>query len=141
MSTSTARPDWNNDTALFAFTHGRFVFNEARQMQQRTVRFDINRLAEIAAASIGAKNCITVTKYSDGIYIKAYILRMNDGRELIAKVPNLNAGVPYYTTASEVATIEFIREVLETPAPKVHAWSSRANDNGVGAEYIIIKKA
>ncbi|KAK4464360.1 phosphotransferase [Cladorrhinum samala] len=138
---STARPDWNNDLNLFAFTRGRFVFDEARQMQQRTVRFDMNRLAQIAASSIGAESCIAVTKCPDGMYTKAYILRMSDGREVIAKVPNPNAGVPHYTTASEVATIDFVREVLKTPAPKVHAWSSRAGDNGVGAEYIIMEKA
>ncbi|KAK3365341.1 hypothetical protein B0T24DRAFT_537194 [Lasiosphaeria ovina] len=134
-------PDWNNDSSLFAYTRGRFVFDEDRQIQQRTVRFDMNRLAQIAASSIGADHCIAVTKCPDGMHTKAYILHMNDGREVIAKVPNPNAGVPHYTTASEVATIDFMRDILQTPAPKVHAWSSRADDNSVGAEYIVMEKA
>jgi hypothetical protein len=30
---------------------------------------------------------------------------------------------------------------LQTPVPKVFCWSSRAHDNAVGAEYIIMEKA
>ena len=33
------------------------------------------------------------------------------------------------------------RNMLRTPVPKVFAWSSRANENPVGAEYIIMEKA
>ena len=29
---------------------------------------------------------------------------------------------------------------LGTPVPKVHAWSSRAQSNAVGAEYVIMEK-
>ncbi|KAJ5896137.1 uncharacterized protein N7473_005536 [Penicillium subrubescens] len=32
---------------------------------------------------------------------------MDDGQEVVAKVPNPNAGTPHFTTASEVATMEF----------------------------------
>jgi len=32
------------------------------------------------------------------------------------------------------------RNVLETPIPRVLAWSSKAEDNPVGAEYIIMEK-
>ena len=34
-----------------------------------------------------------------------------------------------------------MRNVLDTPTPEVHSWSSRAADNLVGAEYIIMEKA
>ena len=33
---------------------------------------------------------------------------MDDGQEVIAKVPNPNSGTPYFTTASEVATMDFV---------------------------------
>ena len=33
-----------------------------------------------------------------------------------------------------------VQNVLGTPAPKVYAWSSRAQDNAVGTEYIIMEK-
>jgi hypothetical protein len=34
-----------------------------------------------------------------------------------------------------------VRNVLGTPVPKVLAWSTRAHENTVGAEYIIMDKA
>lgn len=34
---------------------------------------------------------------------------MDNGYEVIAKLPNPNAGPPHYTTASEVATVNFVR--------------------------------
>ncbi len=33
-----------------------------------------------------------------------------------------------------------VRNVLKTPVPKVFAWSSKAQENPVGAEYIIMEK-
>jgi hypothetical protein len=37
-----------------------------------------------------------------------YILQMDDGREVVAKVPSPNTGLQHYTTASEVATVDFL---------------------------------
>ncbi|KAL1874972.1 hypothetical protein Plec18167_005640 [Paecilomyces lecythidis] len=65
---------------------------------------------------------------------------MDDGREIVAKIPNPNAGRKFFTTASEVATMDFMRNILKTPVPKVLAWSSQA-DNPVQAEYILMEKA
>jgi hypothetical protein len=33
---------------------------------------------------------------------------MHDGRQFIARLPNPNAGHPHYTTASEVATLDYV---------------------------------
>ncbi|KAI1960268.1 Phosphotransferase enzyme [Ophidiomyces ophidiicola] len=66
---------------------------------------------------------------------------MTDGSQLVARVPNPNSGLPHYTTASEVATMDFTRSELDIPVPKVLAWHSRAAENQVGAEYIIMEKA
>ncbi|KAI9674439.1 MAG: Phosphotransferase enzyme [Caeruleum heppii] len=65
---------------------------------------------------------------------------MDDGIEVIAKLPNPNAGPKYLTTASEVATRHFLREILELPIPRIYA-SSFDPSNAVGAEYIIEEKA
>jgi hypothetical protein len=45
----------------------------------------------------------------DGMANKVFLMTMGDGREVVAKVPNPNAGVPHFTTASEVATMDFVR--------------------------------
>ena len=150
-------PDWSHNDELFSFTRGRFVCNETREMSQRYIRFDVNELARLAAQAVGSKSCVAIEKYPDGMYNKALLLTMEDGTQVVAKVPNPNAGRPHYTTASEVATLEFVcvtiaflqvtlpngsqvRNILGTPVPKVFAWNSRAQDNPVGAEYIIMEK-
>jgi aminoglycoside phosphotransferase (APT) family kinase protein len=60
--------------------------------------------------------------------------------EAIARLPTALAGVPFFTTASEVATLKSVREVLGVPAPRVFAWSADAATNPVGSEYIIMEK-
>jgi hypothetical protein len=75
-------------------------------------------------------------------------------KEVIAKIPNPNAGRPHLTTASEVATMDYIRvillaclflissqvrDILKVPAPKVYAWNS-SYANPVGAEDILMER-
>ncbi|KLJ06002.1 hypothetical protein EMPG_09301 [Blastomyces silverae] len=93
-------------------------------LQCRYVKFDMPTLLELAASAIGSKFCVRVVKISEGQYSKVFLLTMSDGREVIAKLPNPNAGRPRFTTA----------------IPRAHAWSSRALENSVGAEYIIMEK-
>lgn len=149
--------------ALHRFTSGRWLWNERQQLAARYLKFDITALLKLAATSIGSESCVEVVKISEGQYNKVFQLTMNDGREVIAKLPNPNAGRPHFTTASEVATMDFVlypfllslhlpcsffihsltlqlRNTLLLPVPKVHAWSSRASDNPVGTEYIIMEK-
>lgn len=98
--------DYNDD--LFNFTRGRFVRNEAHEMSQRHIRFNVEELARLAAEAVGAKSCVRIKKYPDGMYNKTMLLTMEDGTQVVAKVPNPNAGQPHFTTASEVATMEFV---------------------------------
>ncbi|GBE85674.1 hypothetical protein SCP_0801960 [Sparassis crispa] len=78
--------------------------------------------------------------FQKGSYNKIFTLGFDNGREVIARIPCPLAGPPFLTTASEVATMEFVRDVLGIPAPRVYAWSARAYENPVGAEYIIMEK-
>ncbi|EFR04039.1 phosphotransferase enzyme family protein [Nannizzia gypsea CBS 118893] len=141
MAPQEVEADWNLHDEFFNFTRGRFVLDEKEQMSKRRVSFDMNELARIAASSVGAKRCINIEKCADGMFNKAYVFTLDNERQVIGKVPNPNAGIPHYTTASEVATIDFMRNVLKTPAPEVYAWSSRLDGrNKVGAEYMIMEK-
>lgn len=101
--------DWNNNEDFFRYTAGRFLFEERNQMASRYVKFDMNELVHIAAKSIASRSCVEVRKLPEGQYNKAFLLTMDDGKRVIAKVPNPNAGRPHYTTASEVATMDFVR--------------------------------
>lgn len=92
----------------FRFTRGRFVSNEEHEMSQRYVRFNLQELARLAAEAVGSKSCVSIEKYPEGMHNKALLLTMDDGAQAVAKVPNPNAGRPHFTTASEVATMEFV---------------------------------
>ncbi|EFR03064.1 hypothetical protein MGYG_06062 [Nannizzia gypsea CBS 118893] len=72
----------------------------------------------------------------EGGFNKALLLTMDNGVEVIAKLPCPNAGPLKHNTASEVAVLEFVRNFTSVPVPKVLAWNSDSN-NPVGAVYII----
>ncbi|KAH7930175.1 hypothetical protein BV22DRAFT_1028686 [Leucogyrophana mollusca] len=72
---------------------------------------------------------------------RVFLLRFDSGREAIARFPTSLAGPSHFTTASEVATIDFLRRRLGFPIPPVLAWSSRAEGTDVGAEFILMEKA
>ncbi|KAF3480542.1 phosphotransferase family protein [Arthroderma uncinatum] len=141
--TANAPPDpaWNDNEDFFRFTRSRFLCDEAAELSRRYVKFDVEQLAKISAevSGPGTRRYVKVEKLADGLYNKALLLTMDDGIQVIGKVPNPNAGMPHFTTASEVATMDFARNILGTPAPKVLGWSSRT-DNPVGVEYVIMEK-
>jgi len=100
-------PSEDNDDQ-FNYTRGRFVMDEKTEMSRRRVQFDAEELARIAAAAVSAEHCVSIKKFPDGMYNKALLLTMNDGTEAVAKIPNPNVGYRHLTTASEVATMEFV---------------------------------
>jgi hypothetical protein len=51
-------------------------------------------------------------KFQEGQYNKAFLLKMDNGSEVVAKIPNPNAGPAHYATASEVATVDFVCSAL-----------------------------
>ncbi|KAL6704927.1 hypothetical protein ACN47E_007472 [Coniothyrium glycines] len=134
------RVDLKYDDSLFHYTGGRFVRDESHELAKRHVYFDVEELARIATATVGARSCVSLEKYPDGLCNKSMLLTMDNGAQVVAKVPNPNAGLPHYTTASEVATMDFARNQLGTPIPRVLAWSSRRECNLVGAEYVLMER-
>ena len=71
-------------------------------------------LQRIAAESVAADHCVEIEKLAEGSFNKIFRLVMDNGAVAIARVPNPNAGPPYFTTASEVATIDFVN-IYELP--------------------------
>lgn len=81
-------------------------------MAQRYVRFDADALARLAAEAVGSKSCVKMEKYSEHNYNEIFYLTMDDGKQAVAKIPHPNAGQPHFTTASEVATMDFVCLIL-----------------------------
>jgi len=103
--------DWNSHHDFFHLTSYRFVSDERHQMAVRNVHFNMNNLAKIAAASIGFEECTNVEKLDEGLFNKIFLFTMKDGSQVVGKVPCRNAGRPHFTTASEVATMDFVRYI------------------------------
>ncbi|RMD39278.1 hypothetical protein DV735_g5850, partial [Chaetothyriales sp. CBS 134920] len=136
-SQSTSHREYED---FFRYTSGRWIWDEEQQLQDRYKVFNVAELQTAAAKSVGSARCVSMIKLAEGGYNKVFRLIMDDGKTVIARIPNPNAGPPFYTTASEVATMELARSVLHIPVPQVYEWNACA-DNAVGSEYIIMEEA
>ncbi|KAJ5353503.1 hypothetical protein N7541_006067 [Penicillium brevicompactum] len=130
-------PDYEH---FFRYTSGRWLWNEEQQLKDRYKVFNVAELQSLAVNAVGADSCISMTKLAEGGYNKVFRLTMNDGKKVLARIPNPNAGPEFYSTASEVATMEFARDFLQIPVPRVFDWGA-TSDNAVGSEYIIMEEA
>jgi hypothetical protein len=94
---------------FFRYTSGRWLWDEVSQLRERMLVFNVQELQRIAAESVGAQSCVSITKLAEGGYNKVFRLVMDNGSVAIARIPNPNAGPAHKTTASEVATMDFVR--------------------------------
>ena len=81
-----------------------------------------------------------MTKINESLN-RVFFVCFDAGYEAIARFPIPLVGPPHFSTASEVATIDFLRRQLAFPIPRVLAWSSRAKSTDVGAEFILMEIA
>ncbi|CAE6492989.1 unnamed protein product [Rhizoctonia solani] len=123
---------------FFEYTSGRWLYNEDKQLALRHIRFNVEALQDIGAATIGASYCTAMTKSHEGSYNKIFRLEFDNKQELIAKIPT-KLIPPFCTTASEVATMDYARTVLKIPVPEVLAYSARASSTPVGVEFILMR--
>ncbi|KAL4877121.1 kinase-like domain-containing protein [Aspergillus karnatakaensis] len=138
-------PYWSSETLcnyteLFRYTSGRWLWDEEQQLRDRYSPFNVPELQKVAARSVGANACVEIKKLAEGSFNKTFKLTMDNGMTVIARIPHPIAGPRHYTTASEVATMDFASSILDIPVPRVLAWSSDAN-NPVRSEYIIMEEA
>ncbi|KAJ6060042.1 hypothetical protein N7444_002974 [Penicillium canescens] len=134
---TTPNPDHEH---FFRYTSGRWLWDEEQQLRDRYQTFNVAELQSLAAKAVRSDSCISITKLAEGGYNKVFRLITNDGKRVLARIPNPNAGPAFYSTASEVATMELARDFLQIPVPRIFDWSATSN-NAVGSEYIIMEEA
>lgn len=121
----------------------------------------MDRLCAVAASTGGQHSPIRAMEKLEGGFSKVLLFSKEDGSEIVAKIPFPIAGPPKYTTASEVAVLQYrktaksirlllclrlmvslsaVHRYTQVPVPKILAWNSDPS-NPVGAEYIIMQKA
>ncbi|EEP82161.1 predicted protein [Uncinocarpus reesii 1704] len=127
------------DRELFTYTSGRYLYNEKLRLAERHIEFNIDALKAIAARCVDRQSVSSMKKLAEGGFNRVFVLTMNDGFEVIVKIPYLLTVPRKLTTESKVATMDYLR-LNGIPVPRVYAWSSDASNN-VGTEYIIMEKA
>ncbi|KAL7280984.1 hypothetical protein ACG7TL_005934 [Trametes sanguinea] len=132
--------DVADEHELFSVTTRRWLWNEEQQRAARYLPFNVQALVDVATKASGAKRCTSIKKIQDGIFNRTLSLRFDNDVELIAKIPFPTAGPKHYCTASEVATLDYLRTEHGIPTPIVRAWCSRADSSPVGIEYILYEK-
>jgi hypothetical protein len=76
---------------------------------------------------------------SVGGFNRLFSLTLDNGKEVVVRMPFKNAGPRTLLVQSEVATMDFLRTKLGFPIPRVLAWNA-SPDNPVGCEYMIMEQ-
>ncbi|KZF23975.1 hypothetical protein L228DRAFT_86005 [Xylona heveae TC161] len=129
-----------NREALFAYANGRFLVDEQLQFDRRFLKFNVDALCDVVAATDVEPSPIAAIEKREGGFSKALLMKKKNGKEVLAKLPLPLAGPPSLATASEVGVLEYVRKHTNIPVPRVLSWSSDRS-NPVGSEYIIMEKA
>ncbi|EGP91121.1 uncharacterized protein MYCGRDRAFT_65675 [Zymoseptoria tritici IPO323] len=124
---------------LYRYTNGSFLANQAKAFDRRYLKFNLDELCSIASR-IGSISAVKEVEKMEGGFSKALLMKKIDGTEVVAKLPFKIAGPAHYTTASEVAILQYVRQHTNVPVPRVLAWNSDAT-NAVKSEYIVMEKA
>jgi aminoglycoside phosphotransferase (APT) family kinase protein len=92
---------------------------------------------------ISGERHINVTFLAEGAFNKLYTIATSNGGGVESQLPYVFRVAlpvePFYKTASEVATISYIREHTSVPIPHIIAYDSTA-DNELGFEWILMEK-
>lgn len=135
----SSSPHLHVDPDLFNYTSGRYLYNEKRRLSERSMNFNVQALKDIASISLERGAVASLRKLAEGGFNRVFLLTFEDGFEIIAKIPYGISIPERLATASEVATMDFLRS-KGLPVPQVYAWSANTK-NPVGVEYIIMQKA
>ncbi len=93
---------------FYRYTGGRWLWGEEKELRDRYKVFNKPELQRITAESVDAESCSAMTKMLEGSFNKVFRLVMSNGATAIARIPYRNIWPKFYTTASEVATMEFV---------------------------------
>ncbi|KAJ0417136.1 hypothetical protein BJY00DRAFT_303689 [Aspergillus carlsbadensis] len=78
---------------LFRYTSGRWLWDEEQQLKDRYKSFNVSQLQSVATQALGAKACNSISKLAEGGFNKVFRLEMDDGRSILARIPNPKAGI------------------------------------------------
>jgi len=83
------------------------------------------------------RKSLVFSKFALGTSSRIFELELNNNG---FRLPFPIAGPAHFTTASEVATMRYARDILGLPVFRVLSWCSRAENTPVKFEYAIMEK-
>ncbi|KAL5486270.1 hypothetical protein ACEPAI_7316 [Sanghuangporus weigelae] len=129
------------ESELFNYTTGRFLANEALRLRDRRRVFDIPGLFRIIAKVLSCKTeeIVGFRKLGEGGFNRTFLVTLDTGFQLVARIPYPILLPKAYALASEVATMDFLRS-KGLLIPKVYAYSFTSK-NEAETEYILMEYA
>ncbi|OGM48875.1 hypothetical protein ABOM_002958 [Aspergillus bombycis] len=124
---------------LFEYTNGRFLVNEKHEISKRYAKFDLDALCTVVSSLPFVSSPISKIDKLEGGFNKALLMTAENGKEIITKIPCPTVVPAEYSTASEAASLEYVRSHTSIPVSNVLAWNSDFS-NPVGSEYIVLEK-
>ncbi|WEW59407.1 hypothetical protein PRK78_004879 [Emydomyces testavorans] len=129
------------------YIDGRFLHQDTLQRKSRYIEFNFDQLCRIAIEQCEDASGIARYERKEGGYNRVFILTMNTGKRVVARIPTRVAGPSCLITNSEVATVTYcmfesklppvkVKTKLSLPVPQILAWSDDP-DNPTGTAYII----
>lgn len=96
-------------------------------------------LIRLAAESVGrsADDLRSVSKLAEGGFNRLFKIVMNDGFQMVARIPYPFTVPKFYSIASEVATMRFLRS-YGLPIPEIYDYSPSPG-NAAETEYIFME--
>ncbi|KAI6142613.1 kinase-like domain-containing protein [Pisolithus tinctorius] len=127
------------ESELFNYTTGRFLANDALRLRERRRIFDIPGLFKIIAEALHCKTeeIVGFRKLGEGGFNRTFLITLDTGFRLVARIPYPLLIPKAYALASEVATMDFLRS-KGLPIPKVYAYSCTPK-NEAKTEYILME--
>jgi len=91
----------------YVYSHGKWLDRNGERQHARRLDFDFDALLDLAIdRSRGAKR-VTSCEKKEGGFNRVFVIRLDNGKAVVARLPTRLAGRQRSTTRSEVATLEF----------------------------------
>jgi hypothetical protein len=133
------RPVLSDSLIMKSRTDESARYNERLRLDERRLPFDIRELKKAAAKSVdrSTSDIMRVHKLAEGGFNRILEVTFKDGFSIVARLPYPHTQPKRLAVASEVATLEYVRE-RGIPVPKVFGYE--INENPVGIEYMLMEK-
>jgi hypothetical protein len=114
-------------------------WNEELRRAERRLPFNVNELANLAAAAVRRRpgDIVKFEKLAEDGFNRTFLVSMRDGFQMVARIPYPMTEPKHLLVASEVATMDYLRS-HGIPTPEIYGYST-TSQNPADTEYIFME--